>query len=403
TVADSVTLSGANREIVAEGLSLLNSSPPTNYANFLKRDERATSQTLAFNVAPKINAAGRMGDACAALNLFLSENDREIYDYSVKLSAYNVERQKKCDELYNSAKLMLKKRGANGRVIVLWDESWNAGFVGIVAARLAEEYCRPTLLFVKSGNVLKGSARSVDGVNIYEALKACEEYIGEFGGHSQAAGVKVTEENLAKLEEGLNNYLHKNYSAEAFTPAHYINGEITSAVFPQFIKELNLLEPFGVGNRKPLFVAEAQSCRTRALKEGSPHLSVKCGALDLLFFSGVKYAKLIKSPLPKRIIVEFGVSSYKGKEQLQGYMKDVIYHPESCAFASEEVKLNEVLLACGNDCNCEISTINKAEAQKLIDGCGEYGTVFIACRVSTLKSYNLHGLELNVFTLSAGN
>ena len=403
TVADSVPLTGENRDIVAEGLAIINASPRKNYANFLKRDERANSQMLAFNVAPKINAAGRMGDACAALNLFLTDDERKIYDYSVKLTEYNVERQKYCDELYNSAKLKLKAKGLNGRVIVLWGENWNAGFVGIVAARLAEEYCRPALLFVKSGASLKGSVRSVDGVNIYDALKSCENLIEEFGGHSQAAGVKVLEENLPLLEEGLNKYLSENYSSDAFIPTHYINGELPATVSAQFIKELNLLEPFGVGNRKPLFAVDVQSCRVRPLKEGSQHLSVRCGGLDLLYFSGTKFSKLIKSSVPKRVIIDFGVSYFKGKEQVQGFLKDIVYYPESCAFAADEIKLNSVNLACGKDCGCKIMPITKAQAQELINGCGEYGTVFIACRLETLKSYDLHGLELNVFAPIAGN
>ena len=132
-----------------------------------------------------------MGDARAALALFLSDDGKEIYDYSVKLTAYNIERQKYCDGLYLSAKEMLRNKGAHGRVIVLCGEDWNTGFVGIVAARLAEEYCRPALLFVNHGGKLKGSARSIDGVNIFEALKACSHLIEEFGGHAQAAGVNV--------------------------------------------------------------------------------------------------------------------------------------------------------------------------------------------------------------------
>ena len=177
TVADSVPLTGENRDIVAEGLSLINARPRKNYAEFLKKDEKVTSQSLAFSIAPKINAAGRMGDARAALALFLSDDGKEIYDYSVKLTAYNIERQKYCDGLYLSAKEMLRNKGAHGRVIVLCGEDWNTGFVGIVAARLAEEYCRPALLFVNHGGKLKGSARSIDGVNIFEALKACSHLI----------------------------------------------------------------------------------------------------------------------------------------------------------------------------------------------------------------------------------
>lgn len=153
TVADSVSLTGENRDIVAEGLKLINSTPKSNYSHFLSKNETsATAQTLAFGIAPKINAAGRMGDARSALKLFMETDENAIFDLSCKLTSYNLERQKYCDELYASAKQKLKERGAYGKVVMLWDESWNTGFVGIVAARLAEEYARPALLFVRNGD-----------------------------------------------------------------------------------------------------------------------------------------------------------------------------------------------------------------------------------------------------------
>ncbi len=403
TVADSVPLTGENRDIVAEGLKLINAEPRKNYANFLKKDEKVSSQSLAFSVAPKINAAGRMGDAQSAVTLFLSDDDKEIYDYSVKLTAYNIERQKYCDEMYLSAKRLLKQKGVFGRVIVLCGEDWNAGFVGIVAARLAEEYCRPALLFTKNGNKCKGSARSIDNVNIFEALKACTEYIEEFGGHSQAAGVNVDVNNLDALEHALNEYLKANYTVDAFTPSHYINGVFSSSVPQAFMRELSLLEPFGVGNRKPQFVLDTASCRTRPLKEGSPHLSIKCDGLDLIFFSGSRYSKIIKSNMPKRIVFEYSVSYFKGKEQVQGYVRDVVYQPEACAFAENEINLNGVLSATGNAVACETQVITAAQAQAELDGADEYGTVFIAEAYSTLKKYSLGSTEINVFTLSSGN
>ena len=403
TVADSVPLTGENRDIVAEGLKLINASPRKNYANFLKKEEKVLAQSLAFSVAPKINAAGRMGDAGSALTLFLSDDDKTIYDYSVKLIAYNTERQKYCDELYLSAKEMLKQKGVNGRVIVLAGENWNTGFVGIVAARLAEEYCRPALLFVKHGTSLKGSARSVDGVNIFEALRACSQYISEFGGHSQAAGVNVEEENLTALEEALNEYLHKNYTAEAFTPSYYINGVYQAPLSQKFVKELNRLEPFGVGNRKPAFVLEAQSLRARALKENSPHVSIKGDGMDFIFFSGAKYSKIIKSRVPKRLVFEYGVSSYGGRETVQGYVRDVVYGRDGCELASEEVDLNSLTRFAEDPVDCKVREISTAEAQSLLDGCGEYGTVFIASSITSLQNYNCDSKEINLFTLSSGN
>lgn len=403
TVADSVPLTGENRDIVAEGLKLINSAPRKNYSNFLKKEEKVSSQSLAFSIAPKINAAGRMGDAQSAVTLFLSDDEREIYDYSVKLSAYNIERQKYCDEMYSSAKELLKQKGAFGRVIVLCGENWNAGFVGIVAARLAEEYCRPALLFVKNGNKCKGSARSIDGVNIFEALKACSDYIEEFGGHSQAAGVNVDFEKLDQLESALNGYLKANYTPDAFTPSHYINGEFSSSVPQEFMRELSLLEPFGVGNRKPQFVLDTAGCRIRPLKGGSQHLSIKCDGLDLIFFSGARYSRIIRSNMPKRIVFEYSVSYFKGKEQVQGYVRDVVYQPEACAFAENEVNLNGVLSVVGDETACEKQSITAAQAQSELDGCGEYGTVFIAEAFSTLKRFDLGQTEVNIFTLSAGN
>lgn len=403
TVADSVPLTGENRSIVAEGLKLINSSPRKNYASFYRPGEKVTAQTLAFSVAPKINAAGRMGDAAAALSLFLSDEEKDIYNSSVRLSAYNTERQSSCEELYLSAKLKLKEKGVDGRVIVLWDESWNSGFVGIIAARLAEEYCRPTLLFVKNGGMLKGSARSIDGVNVFEALKSCSSLIAEFGGHSQAAGVNIAEENLDELERQLNDYFHANYPVSAFTPTYYVNGTFTGQPDKKFISELELLEPCGVGNRKPQFVAQAGACQTRVLKFGSPHLSLRCGGLDMIWFSGAKHERLLKSSVPKQLIFEYNLSSFHGREQVQGYLKDVIYMPESCAFASDAVSLNDVNLISATEVDCEVEKIPFASVQDMLTNCGEYGTAFIAYSYDTVKKYKHSGIEVNVFNLSSGS
>lgn len=403
TVADSVPLTCENRSLVAEGLKLINSSPRKNYSGFYKSGEHVTAQTLAFSVAPKINAAGRMGDANLALRLFLSSDDSEIYNMSVKLSAYNAERQANCDELYLSAKRKLKEKGAKGRVIVLWDENWNAGFVGIIAARLAEEYCRPTLLFVKNGDMLKGSARSIHGVNVFEAIKSCGDLVSEFGGHSQAAGVNIKEENLPALEEALNAYFHKNYSAEAFTPTYFVNGEFTGQPDKKFIEELELLEPCGVGNRKPRFVADAAYCQTRLLKQGSSHISVKLGGLDMIWFSGERFQKLLNSALPKRLVFEYNISTFKGREQIKGYIQDAVYFPESCAFAGDSVKLNAISLIAEKQVECNVNLIDQTRAQELIDTCEEYGSVFIVYDYDTLKKFRPGKTEVNVFNLSTGS
>ncbi|MBE7088641.1 MAG: single-stranded-DNA-specific exonuclease RecJ, partial [Clostridiales bacterium] len=406
TVADSVPLLGENRDIVYEGLKIINNNPQKCYSNFLgKNGDLVTAQSLAFSIAPKINAAGRMGDAYSALKLFSSTDDKEIYDLSVKLTAYNQERQKCCDELYLSAKQKLKQIGAYGRVIMLWDENWNSGFVGIVAARLTEEYGRPTLLFVKNGDMLKGSARSIENVNIFEALKANEHLISEFGGHAQAAGVNITIENFNALEEALNEYLNKNYTVEAFIPTLYVSGTLNHQYSPRFAKELEMLEPYGIGNRRPLFLVEEEECTVRPVKPLSPHVSIKSSKIELMYFGGGKYLKLMESAVPKKFIFEYNVSRFRGREYIKGYVKEIIYNPDCGVYAKDAISLNNVLTYANSPVPCKIEYKTSEEInQMMFDEEGVYGTVFIANEYKTLSRYNnANKFGCEIFTLSSKN
>ena len=207
TVADSVPLVDENRDIVAEGLKRIERAPRPAFTALMGKTTEVSAQTLAFAVAPRINAAGRMGDAHAALELFTTDNEDAVPALAERLNVYNAERQRACDELYAQAVAKIREEGAYGNVVMLAAEHWNAGFVGIVAARIAEEFSRPALLFVKRGDMLRGSARSIDGVNIFEALKACSEHIEEFGGHSQAAGVNVRADEFEALKSALDEYI----------------------------------------------------------------------------------------------------------------------------------------------------------------------------------------------------
>lgn len=405
TVADSVPLTGENRDIVAEGLKLINKSPRKCFSFFLnKLQEEVTAHTLAFTLAPRINAAGRMGDAASALNLFLSEDEKEIFDLCTKLTAYNQERQQRCDELYMSAKKKLAVQGAGGKIIMLSDDSWNNGFVGIVAARLAEEYCRPVILFVNNGGVLKGSARSVDGVNIFEALKACGEYISEFGGHSQAAGVNVTEENFPLLERAMNEYLNANYTAEDFISTIYINGGFTEN-YARIARELELLEPYGVGNRRPMFCLKAEACYSRPIKPASAHLTFKKGGMDFMYFSGIKQLELINSPAPKNIIFEFNVSRFKGKEYVKGFVRDIIYDSSACGCAAEYALFNQVSAMSCPPADALITYKTAGEIDGLLNGRGAgYGTLLIANDYNALKKYaNTGAFGVDMFNLSSRN
>ena len=404
TVADSVPLTGENRDIVFEGLKLINGKPRPCYSHFLsKNDAAVNSQTIAFSIAPKINAAGRMGDARAALTLFGETDENKIFNLAAKLTAYNTERQKYCDELYLSAKNKIKERGAYGRVIMLWDEGWNAGFVGIVAARLADEFSRPVLLFVKNGEFLKGSARSIDSVNIFEALKACDSFLTEFGGHAQAAGVNVELKNFENLEAALNDYLTENYSAEDFLSKLYINGVLTSQYSVRFAKELEMLEPFGVGNRRPMFEIDGAALDVRPVKPLSPHVSVKSGNIELMYFGGAKFTYLMESRAPKKFIFEYNVSTFRGREYVKGFIRDVVLENDAGKAAAQEIAVNNIVALSSPETQCEKVYKTQKEIKEEVSLQG-YGTLFIAHGYSTLENFpELSNLPVELFSLSSAN
>jgi single-stranded-DNA-specific exonuclease len=408
TVADSVPLLGENRDIVTEGLKLFNNRLRPCFAGLIgKTYEGITAQTLAFNVAPRVNAAGRMGDAYAAFRLFIAEDETQIYDLSVKLCLYNTERKKCCDELYLSAKRKLLEKGAYGNVIMLSDESWNSGFIGIVAARIAEEYNRPTLLFVHHGDMLKGSARSIESINIFDVLKNCSQYIEEFGGHAQAAGINVRVDRFAELESALDKEIGARYTQEDFAQNVYVSEEITTAIDEQFAKEIMMMEPYGVGHRSPLFTLTATACNAKPLKYASPHLAIRCKGVELTYFSGIKHLKIIESDVKKQFVFEITVSRFKGREYVKGIVNDVLYDGRTGKNTAESIFANAVARCYADTVFPEIVRLSMEETKALIAQkraeCA-YGTCLIASDRRTLRFYDgLEDLGCDLFYPSSRN
>lgn len=403
TVADSVPLTGENRDIVYEGLKLINSDPRPCYSQFFK-DGTVTSQTLAFSIAPKINAAGRMGDAHSALRLFNETDAEVISSLASKLNSYNADRQKYCDELYRSAKKMISEEGIKGKIIILSGEDWNSGFVGIVAARLADEFSLPVIMFVRNGDMYRGSARSVESVNIFEALKYAEKYLDEFGGHSQAAGVNVSASNFEAMKNALNEYMSVNFSGEDFSPAVYVSGELKGEFSARLAREVEMLEPFGVGNKRPVFLLEEGAMPVRSVKAQSAHISMKYGNLELMYFGGSRFAKLIESPAPKKIIFEYNLSFFRGKEYIKGFVRDIIYDNFAGRYAFDQINLNNLSVLAQQDIQCRTTHLSKEEIEKAMAECPEFGTVFIAEEFSDLSQFKIPAnLNVDLFFPSSKN
>ena len=408
TVADSVPLLGENRDIVTEGLKRFNTRIRPCFSMLIgKNYDSITAQTLAFNVAPRVNAAGRMGDAQAAYRLFISETDTEIYELATKLCMYNTERQKYCDELYASAKQKLLKKGAYDNVIMLSDESWNTGFIGIVAARIAEEYNRPTLLFVHHGDMLKGSARSIESVNIFNALKNCSQHIEEFGGHAQAAGINIRFDKFEDLEKALNAEIGATYTPADFEQLVPVSEEINGPFPEKFARELVAMEPYGVGHRRPLFSISAGACMARPVKAMSPHLSVKSEYIDLLYFSGAKNLKIIESDVKKDFIFEINLSKFKGREYIKGYVRDLLYDGRTGRATAESIFANSIARFYAPAVDVEPIEMTTEEIKVLIaqkQAECPYGLCLIASDRRTLRFYeDLTGVGCDLFYPSSRN
>ena len=286
------------------------------------------------------------------------------------------------------------EKGAYGNVIMLSDESWNTGFVGIVAARIAEEYNRPTLLFVRNGDMLKGSARSIERINIFNALKNCSEHLEEFGGHAQAAGINIRADKFDDLEKALGEEIGRTYSAEDFQQLIPVSEEITAQFSEKFARELVAMEPYGVGHRKPLFSISAGACQARSVKPMSPHLSVKSEYIDLMYFSGAKNLKIIESDVKKQFIFEINISKYKGREYIKGHVRDLLYDGKTGRNAAESIFANAIARSYADGIEMEIEELSTEEINAFIERKSKdcpYGLCLIASDRRTLRKYQ--GLE----------
>ena len=402
TIADSMLLLGENRDIVYEGLKLIKkmNNPALSKLIEVSNLKEITSTGLAFTVAPRINAAGRMGNANCALSLLLERDPTEILNYCNMLNDYNVERQTECDKLLKSAKAKIEKEGLGEKVIVLYDDNWNGGLVGIVAAKLVEEYSRPVVLFTKTDELYHGSARSIESINIFQAVNACKHLLVDFGGHAQAAGITVRGENLPLFANELAKFIDENYTSDYFVSTTEVEDIINEKFTVEFAKELTLLEPFGTGNRKPVFCVTVDNVNASVLKAGSPHVGFRTEYIDLLYFNGYKNLDLINSPAEKHVVFEPNVSVFNGRQSLKGYVRSFEYKVVN----NERLNLDcfkHYLLSCFNEGNDVESSDNQHIAQLIAEYRQDSHTVFAVNDVNNLRKYKLGKMKCSLYNPQA--
>ncbi len=278
TVADVVPLTGENRIIIKEAMqhiqdgSRLGMRALKQAAGLDKRQMKAGH--LAFTMVPRINAAGRMGDAQDVVKLFLSDSEQEAYDLAAWLDRTNRERQKIEEIVYQDALSRISGIDATA-VIMLAKEGWHPGVLGIVASKVAESYNLPAFIFAIENGIAKGSSRSIPAFDICAGLSECRDLLISFGGHKQAAGVKLRAANLPAFEQRLRQIIQRDISQEDLIPTLEIHASVLlNQLDTQLMRELELLEPFGYGNPEPLLGArELEIMYPKVLKDR--HLKMK--------------------------------------------------------------------------------------------------------------------------------
>jgi len=259
TVADIVPLVGENRELVRMGLKRIKHTKNKGLMELIKvagvDENKITVETIGFVIAPRLNAAGRLEHAMSAVDLLVTDNQAQAKEIAQKLNEENIIRQSISKKIFEEAEEMLRKAERIETAIVLAKDDWHAGVIGIVASRLVDKYNLPTILITTDGENAKGSCRSIPPLNLYEALDGCREFLLQFGGHHQAAGLTLDKGNINNFTKAfiakVKAMVLTGEYVPTVTPDYYVPSDKKITV--QTINDLTLLEPCGAANPSPIF------------------------------------------------------------------------------------------------------------------------------------------------------
>jgi len=324
TVADSVPLTGENRVFVTYGLKGLNGESCRPGIEALKESagvrREMTSGMLSYTLIPRINAAGRLDDATEVVELFLTDDKERAMALASMLEEQNRERQRIETEVYESACKMIDPERLD-KAIVLSDPSWHQGVIGIVASRLVEMFYRPVFLFSLNDTTAKGSARSIPPFNVYRGISRCSDILLGYGGHSQAAGLKLLIDNLPLFKQRINHIVDETLSPDDLVPVLEIDAGVKlSEINFNLVRELSLLEPFGESNRIPLLGAKGiEIADYRVVGNGHLKMMVrqKNVSIDTIGFSMGELMELLESATKFDIVFTPSLNEYNGTKTLQ--------------------------------------------------------------------------------------
>ncbi|NWF51371.1 MAG: single-stranded-DNA-specific exonuclease RecJ [Ignavibacteriaceae bacterium] len=335
--ADIVPLIDENRTLVKSGLQVINENPRPGVLALIESSGMhpgdLTSGQVVFTLAPRINAVGRLGDAERAVNLLITDKKSEAQELAKILEVENYERRKIDGDTFDSAlEIVENSLDLNSEIaIILHQETWHPGVIGIVASRLVEKFYRPTIMLTTVDGIAKGSARSISNFNIYEALQKCEDLLIHFGGHQAAAGLAVEVEKLEEFKSKFNQVAKELISGKDLNPIITIDTKIKfSDINPKFFRILDQFAPYGPGNMRPVFIAEGVEMASQPRIVGNNRLivSLRQSGSDRIFDCiGFNLGELAKSlngkKAPVDVVFTIDKTSKDGKTYPQFRLKDI--------------------------------------------------------------------------------
>ncbi|MCU0431573.1 MAG: single-stranded-DNA-specific exonuclease RecJ [Cytophagaceae bacterium] len=339
TCSDIVPMVGENRTLVALGIAEANKGlrpgikALMEVAGFSKIREVSS---IVFALGPRINAAGRIAHAHAAVQLLLSQTEEEAAALAKNLNDHNATRKDYDSSITEEAIQMIEEDTflRDAWSSVLYKESWHKGVIGIVASRCIEKYYRPTIVLTKSGDYAAGSARSVAGFDVHEAIGACEELLLQYGGHMYAAGLTMKPENIPAFREKFDKVVRDTIEEASRIPNLIIDQEIRlDQVNYRFYNILKQMAPFGPQNMQPVFLCKGvqDSGRSRLLKDLHLKLSIKQGnsaICEAIGFGMPEYFERIKKGDKFNLCFSLEENEFNGERSLQLQIRDIKFEGE---------------------------------------------------------------------------
>jgi len=376
TVADIVPLLDENRAIVKLGLMSQKEQLPKGIkklCNTLKISLPLSSTDISFKLAPKINATGRMGDAKISFDLYVENNDKEIENLINSLLNLNDKRVEETNNIFNSACEMLEDTNVSRLgMIVLYNETWESGVLGIICSKLVERYNKPVCLLSLVDGEYKGSCRSIPGVNIFDALSSVSDLLIRFGGHNQAGGLSIEKKNLKDFRNRINEYVLSHTNENDLLSKKYYDMDLSNIdITLDFIKQLSIFEPCGFKNEKPNFRISLSENSASRMANYPQHLRLKENGLNLIAFGKGNYYYNLNVNCFKEAIIELEIEKYGSKEKISGFVRHINYSKLNTATKSEIISANYLLQLKYINCKNEFLTNKELSYNQAINKINE--------------------------------